>query len=134
MMIIFGSKLPYYKKVLYECHFSSRLSLVMLRKHTNYKYKSSIWYLLLSNHAVLFFFQSVIFHVETHPKYRTFRQCVTFNFFPSHNHELAYNLFNLITLYALPLLIITTSYSLILWEISKKTKQCKGKYIKTLQR
>nr|AKA95272.1 adipokinetic hormone receptor 1A [Crassostrea gigas]CAP17413.1 G Protein coupled receptor [Crassostrea gigas] len=69
--------------------------------------------------------QSVIFHVETHPKYRTFRQCVTFNFFPSHNHELAYNLFNLITLYALPLLIITTSYSLILWEISKKTKQCK---------
>ncbi|XP_048733130.1 adipokinetic hormone/corazonin-related peptide receptor variant I-like isoform X4 [Ostrea edulis] len=69
--------------------------------------------------------QSVIFHVETHPKHKTFTQCVTFNFFPSDNHELAYNLFNLITLYALPLLIITTSYSLILWEISKKTKQCK---------
>nr|AKA95275.1 adipokinetic hormone receptor 1D [Crassostrea gigas] len=75
--------------------------------------------------AILSAPESVIFHVETHPKYRTFRQCVTFNFFPSHNHELAYNLFNLITLYALPLLIITTSYSLILWEISKKTKQCK---------
>ncbi|XP_061174212.1 adipokinetic hormone/corazonin-related peptide receptor variant I-like isoform X2 [Saccostrea echinata] len=69
--------------------------------------------------------ESVIFHVETHPKHKTFTQCVTFNFFPSDNHELAYNLFNLITLYALPLLIITTSYSLILWEISKKTKQCK---------
>lgn len=77
-------------------------------------------------------FQSVIFHVETHPKYRTFTQCVTFKFFPSANHELAYNLFNLITLYALPLLIITTSYSLILWKISKKTKQCKGKSKKNI--
>ncbi|KAK3097391.1 hypothetical protein FSP39_009219 [Pinctada imbricata] len=68
-------------------------------------------------------FQSVIFHVAKHPEYQWFTQCVTFNFFPTRGHELAYNLFNLITLYALPLVIITAAYSLILWEISKRTRQ-----------
>ncbi|PVD19849.1 hypothetical protein C0Q70_20342 [Pomacea canaliculata] len=38
-------------------------------------------------------------------------------------HELAYNLFIVIALYGLPLLIITTSYSLILCKISKKSRQ-----------
>jgi hypothetical protein len=42
-------------------------------------------------------------------------------------HELAYNLFNVIALYGLPLVIITASYSLILWQISKKTRQSKSK-------
>ncbi|XP_060072133.1 adipokinetic hormone/corazonin-related peptide receptor variant I-like [Ylistrum balloti] len=67
--------------------------------------------------------QSVIFHVEHHPQHPWYTQCVTFNFFPTAKHELAYNLFNIITLYALPLLIISASYSLILLEISKKTRQ-----------
>ncbi|XP_025077149.1 gonadotropin-releasing hormone II receptor-like isoform X2 [Pomacea canaliculata] len=67
--------------------------------------------------------QSVIFHVERHPQHRWFKQCVTFNFFPSPMHELAYNLFIVIALYGLPLLIITTSYSLILCKISKKSRQ-----------
>ena len=70
--------------------------------------------------------QSVIFHVERHPTYRWFTQCVTFNFFPTPMHELAYNLFNVIALYGLPLVIITASYSLILCEISKKTRQSKS--------
>ncbi|XP_076444015.1 adipokinetic hormone/corazonin-related peptide receptor variant I-like [Babylonia areolata] len=70
--------------------------------------------------------QSVIFHVERHPTHRWFRQCVTFNFFPSPQHELAYNLFNLLALYGLPLLIITASYGLILCQISKKTRQSKN--------
>ncbi|XP_076465191.1 adipokinetic hormone/corazonin-related peptide receptor variant I-like isoform X2 [Babylonia areolata] len=69
--------------------------------------------------------QSVIFHVERHPTHRWFTQCVTFNFFPTPLHELAYNLFNVIALYGLPLVIITASYSLILCEISKKTRQSK---------
>jgi hypothetical protein len=71
-------------------------------------------------------FQSIIFHVETHPQYLWFTQCVTFHFFPTPMHELAYDLFNMITVYGLPLLIITASYSLILNEISKKTQQSKG--------
>ncbi|KAJ8304005.1 hypothetical protein KUTeg_017588, partial [Tegillarca granosa] len=68
---------------------------------------------------------SVIFHVERHPKYTWYTQCVTFNFFPTPKHELAYNLFNVITVYALPLVIITTSYSLILYSISKNARQAK---------
>ncbi|ESP00340.1 hypothetical protein LOTGIDRAFT_140886 [Lottia gigantea] len=67
--------------------------------------------------------QSVIFHVERHPVYEWFTQCVTFNFFPSPSHELAYNLFNVIAVYGLPLVIITGTYSLILCEISKKSRQ-----------
>ncbi|XP_060068855.1 adipokinetic hormone/corazonin-related peptide receptor variant I-like [Ylistrum balloti] len=69
--------------------------------------------------------QGVIFHVENHPVFKWYTQCVTFNFFPTPKHELAYNLFNVITVYALPLFIITTSYSLILYKISKKAKQAK---------
>ncbi|XP_041376293.1 gonadotropin-releasing hormone II receptor-like [Gigantopelta aegis] len=70
--------------------------------------------------------QSVIFHVERHPKHTWFTQCVTFNFFPTPVHELAYNLFNVIAVYALPLLIISVAYSLILCEISKKSKQSRN--------
>ncbi|XP_050401059.1 adipokinetic hormone/corazonin-related peptide receptor variant I [Patella vulgata] len=69
--------------------------------------------------------QSVIFHVERHPQFTWFTQCVTFNFFPSARHELAYNLFNVIAVYGLPLVIITATYSLILCEISKKSRQSK---------
>jgi gonadotropin-releasing hormone receptor len=75
------------------------------------------------------FFQSVIFHVESHPKYPWHTQCVTFNFFPTPSHEMAYNLFNVITVYVLPLLIITSAYSLILRTISKNAQRAKGRYI-----
>ncbi|CAG5130958.1 unnamed protein product, partial [Candidula unifasciata] len=67
--------------------------------------------------------QSVIFHVESHPKYTWFKQCVTFNFFPSQHHELAYNLFSIIALYGLPLTIITSAYCFIMCRISKKSRQ-----------
>ncbi|KAK2144621.1 hypothetical protein LSH36_742g00007 [Paralvinella palmiformis] len=69
--------------------------------------------------------QSVIFHVETHPRFQWFRQCVTFNFFPSPGHELAYNLFTLIAVYGLPLIVIIIAYSLILVEMTRKTQQSK---------
>ncbi|KAH3841735.1 hypothetical protein DPMN_115210 [Dreissena polymorpha] len=69
--------------------------------------------------------QSVIFHLEAHPDHRWFKQCVTFNFFPTPSHELVYNLSFMIAMYGLPLGIITLSYVLILREISKKTRQSK---------
>ncbi|KAL5004678.1 hypothetical protein ScPMuIL_018134 [Solemya velum] len=78
--------------------------------------------------------QSVIFHVEHHPVHTWFTQCVTFNFFPTPMHELAYNLFNIITVYGLPLTIISTSYIIILCEISKKTKQSKEQVTDPLTR
>ncbi|XP_013383578.1 gonadotropin-releasing hormone II receptor isoform X1 [Lingula anatina] len=67
--------------------------------------------------------QSVIFHLEHHPEYFWYTQCVTYHFFPSDAHELAYNLFNFTAVYAMPLVVITMSYSFIIWEITKKTKQ-----------
>ncbi|XP_071100594.1 adipokinetic hormone/corazonin-related peptide receptor variant I-like isoform X2 [Haliotis cracherodii] len=78
--------------------------------------------------------QSVIFHVEKHPVYPWFTQCVTFNFFPTPIHELAYNLFHVIAVYGMPLLIITVSYSLILCEISKKSRQSKDELQDTSSR
>ncbi|XP_050402450.1 adipokinetic hormone/corazonin-related peptide receptor variant I isoform X2 [Patella vulgata] len=70
--------------------------------------------------------QSVIFHVEQHPVFTWFEQCVTFNFFPSQSHELAYNLFNVITVYVMPLVVITTSYCLILCKIYRNSTMVKG--------
>ncbi|RUS88620.1 hypothetical protein EGW08_003646 [Elysia chlorotica] len=58
--------------------------------------------------------------------FRWFTQCVTFNFFPTPDHELAYNLFSIIALYGIPLFIITFAYCVILCRISKKSKQSKG--------
>ncbi|KAK2144160.1 hypothetical protein LSH36_781g02025 [Paralvinella palmiformis] len=69
--------------------------------------------------------ESIIFHVEYHPHFAGFAQCVTFNFFPSPSHELAYNLFNLIAVYGLPLCVIIFSYLAILLEMTKKARQSK---------
>lgn len=68
--------------------------------------------------------QSFIFHTENHPSYPWFQQCVTFNFFPTKNHELAYSIFHLTALYVLPLIVIIVSYSLILCKITKKSREC----------
>ena len=71
---------------------------------------------------LFYIFQSIIFHVESHPNFPWFKQCVTFNFFPSPSHELAYNLFNLIAMYLAPLCVIVTTYSLVFYEIYKRSK------------
>ena len=73
------------------------------------------------------YFQSVIFHVKAHPHFPWFKQCVDFNFFPTPTHRLIYNLFHMLAMYGFPLIIMTWSYTLILIEISKKTKQSRGK-------
>ncbi|KAI0232932.1 Gonadotropin-releasing hormone II receptor, partial [Lamellibrachia satsuma] len=67
--------------------------------------------------------QSVIFHVESHPRFKWYEQCVTFNFFPSPAHEMAYNLFNITAVYVVPLIVITVVYSLILCEITRKDRE-----------
>ena len=77
--------------------------------------------------SVLVSFQMVIFHVEKHPSFPWFTQCVTFNFFPSNAHELVYNLFNLTAMYLAPLIIIIIAYTLILVEITKKSRESHSK-------
>ncbi|CAL1526982.1 unnamed protein product [Lymnaea stagnalis] len=64
--------------------------------------------------------QSIIFHVETHPTFKWFSQCVTFNFFPTPTHELAYLIFNCVAVYLLPLVVILTCYLLIFLKISQQ--------------
>ena len=70
----------------------------------------------------------MIFHVEEHPAFPWFTQCVTFNFFPSDGHELAYNLFNLTAMYLAPLIVIIIAYSLILLEITRKSRESHSKF------
>ncbi|XP_071535395.1 adipokinetic hormone/corazonin-related peptide receptor variant I-like [Panulirus ornatus] len=69
--------------------------------------------------------QSVIFHVDTHPIFKNFRQCVTFGFFRTQVEEMTYNLFCLAAMYFLPLFVIVVVYLRILWEISQKSKDSK---------
>ena len=76
----------------------------------------------------MFCFQSVIFHVEEHPDFPWFHQCVTFNFFPSTSHEVAYNLFNMAAMYIAPLIVIIVTYLLIFYRIYLRSKAAKRKY------
>ncbi|KAI8750674.1 gonadotropin-releasing hormone II receptor, partial [Biomphalaria glabrata] len=58
--------------------------------------------------------QSIIFHIERHPNFPWFLQCVTFNFFQNESQELAYDMFSFVAVYVNPLLVIVTAYTLIL--------------------
>lgn len=66
--------------------------------------------------------QMVVFHEESHPNITWYKQCVTYNIFPSYAFELAYLLFGMVMMYALPLLVIIYSYASILIEIFKRTR------------
>nr|XP_053640873.1 adipokinetic hormone/corazonin-related peptide receptor variant I-like [Cherax quadricarinatus] len=66
--------------------------------------------------------QVIIFHVEHHPTFTYYVQCVTFNFFPSLHHEMVYNLFCLVMLYVAPLSIIIVFYGAIVITIFQKSR------------
>jgi gonadotropin-releasing hormone receptor len=70
--------------------------------------------------------QMVVFHVESHPNITWYLQCVTYNVFPTYAHELAYLLFSMIMMYALPLTVIIFSYAAILTEICRRTRNPYG--------
>ena len=52
----------------------------------------------------------LIFHVEKHPKFPSFEQCVTFNSFPNQAVEQAYNFVGFVAMYAIPLSTILFCY------------------------
>ncbi|MPD00479.1 hypothetical protein E2C01_095952 [Portunus trituberculatus] len=66
--------------------------------------------------------QVIIFHVEKHPQFTFYVQCVTFNFFPSEHHEMVYNIFCLVMLYVAPLSIIIFFYGAIVVTIFQKSR------------
>ncbi|ODM93260.1 Gonadotropin-releasing hormone II receptor [Orchesella cincta] len=67
--------------------------------------------------------QALIFHVEVHPEFRWYQQCITFNSFPSQNAELAYNLISFFFLYVLPMLTIIYCYAHIMAEMYRVNSQ-----------
>ncbi|KAL6437056.1 hypothetical protein ACFW04_004986 [Cataglyphis niger] len=67
--------------------------------------------------------QMLVFHLETHPNYTCYTQCITFNFFPSHMHEISYNLFGMLIMYWFPLIVIFYTYSSIFMEICRRSKE-----------
>lgn len=68
--------------------------------------------------------QMVIFHVERHPKFTNYTQCVTYHVFPDEFTENIYRYFGFVMMYLLPLIVILFTYSSILWKIYSKFRDC----------
>lgn len=73
------------------------------------KHEGYCW-LVIQYTNILYPAQILIFHVETHPHFPWYTQCVTFNFFSNPNHELLYQLFGMVMMYALPLILLVLLY------------------------
>lgn len=65
----------------------------------------------------------LVFHLETHPNYTCYTQCITFNIFPSYVHEVSYTLFGMLIMYWFPLAVIFYTYSSIFMEICRRSKE-----------
>eukprot|EP00095_Tigriopus_kingsejongensis_P011396 maker-scaffold68_size422247-snap-gene-2.13 protein:Tk11396 transcript:maker-scaffold68_size422247-snap-gene-2.13-mRNA-1 annotation:"adipokinetic hormone receptor isoform x3" len=65
--------------------------------------------------------QIYIFHVEAHPTFTWYTQCVTYNSFPSEAWETAYTIFGMVMMYLVPLLVIIITYTFILLTIYRKS-------------
>ncbi|KAJ8673744.1 hypothetical protein QAD02_005006, partial [Eretmocerus hayati] len=67
--------------------------------------------------------QAVIFHEEKHPDFPWYKQCITYNTFDNRAHEVIYSVFGMVTMYLIPLIVIVFSYTSILAEIIKRSKE-----------
>ncbi|XP_039293083.1 gonadotropin-releasing hormone II receptor isoform X2 [Nilaparvata lugens] len=65
--------------------------------------------------------QSVVFHVERHPDFSDFKQCVSFNYFSTPAKETTYNIFCVLAMYFVPLCLISFAYLRIFIEITRKS-------------
>ncbi|XP_046439446.1 adipokinetic hormone/corazonin-related peptide receptor variant I-like isoform X1 [Daphnia pulex] len=70
--------------------------------------------------------QVFVFHVKAHPEYPWYEQCVTFDSFPTKAHEISYAAFGMMMMYVLPLAVFVFTYSSILCEISRRSKEAVG--------
>ena len=68
--------------------------------------------------------QMVVFHVDSHPDYPWYKQCVTYGTFSSRLNEFLYFLMGMIFLYVLPLLVILVTYGGIIIHLHKKSSTC----------
>ncbi|KYN15308.1 Gonadotropin-releasing hormone II receptor [Trachymyrmex cornetzi] len=67
--------------------------------------------------------QMLVFHLETHPNYTCYTQCITFNIFPSYVHEVSYSLFGMVVMYWCPLIVIFYTYTSIFMEICRRSRE-----------
>ncbi|XP_032788472.1 gonadotropin-releasing hormone receptor isoform X1 [Daphnia magna] len=70
--------------------------------------------------------QVFVFRVKAHPEYPWYEQCVTFDSFPTRAHEISYAAFGMLMMYVLPLAVFVFTYSSILCEISRRSKEAVG--------
>ncbi len=66
--------------------------------------------------------QVYVFHVENHPDFPDYVQCVTYHSFPSPYWERVYITLGMVMTYIFPLFVIVVTYSIILLTIKKKSK------------
>ena len=66
--------------------------------------------------------QIYIFHVDTHPKFTWYTQCVDFGSYPSPAWQQAYMLFDAVLLFFVPLAVIIVTYTIILITINKNRR------------
>lgn len=64
----------------------------------------------------------LVFHEEAHPKFRWYKQCLTIGSFPTFTHELTYSIFVMITMYWFPLIVIVYTYTSILAEMYRRSR------------
>ncbi|XKL67539.1 hypothetical protein PGB90_003030 [Kerria lacca] len=67
--------------------------------------------------------QSIIFHVEPHPQFDDFKQCVMLNSFSSKYQELLYFYMGMFMMYLLPLAVIVFCYTSIVIEIVRRSRK-----------
>ena len=61
-----------------------------------------------------------IFHVQQHPVFPEYEQCLDFDFFPTHLHQFWYRVLGMLLMYGMPLLVIVISYACIITEIFRR--------------
>ena len=65
--------------------------------------------------------QMIVFHVEHHPDFPWYAQCVTFGSFNTRLQEFLYFFMGMVFLYILPLLVIIVTYGGIIIHLHKKS-------------
>ncbi|XP_044735225.1 gonadotropin-releasing hormone receptor isoform X2 [Chrysoperla carnea] len=67
--------------------------------------------------------QMVVFRVAQHPNVTWYKQCITYGSFPTYAHELTYSVFGMVVMYGIPLSVIIYTYSSILLEIFRRSRE-----------
>ena len=72
--------------------------------------------------------QTVVFHVEKHPQFQWYEQCVTIFFTStlSREYEFLYFLMGMMFLYVLPFIVILVTYGGIIWHLHTKSRRGRG--------